>query len=127
MLERMNGANPISNSTAYKTQSGTSIKPVSDNNQEISHQNGNSASNVEQKSNNVDNEKVKEAIDKMNADLRFKRTGCEFTYHEECNRVSIKLYDTNTKEVIREIPSEDTIKMLEKLNEIAGLLIDERL
>ena len=31
---------------------------------------------------------------------------------------TIKLYDTNTKEVIREIPSEDTIKMLEGLVDI---------
>lgn len=70
---------------------------------------------------------MREAVEKLNSDIRFKKTGCKFTYHEECNRVSIKLYDTDTKEVIREIPSEDTIKMLEKLNEIAGLMIDKRM
>jgi len=127
MLERVNGANPAAKSTAYTKQSGPSVKSVSDGKQENSKEQIDSTVNVGLTNNNAGNEQVKEAIEKLNEDLRFKRTGCEFTYHEECNRVSIKLYDTNTKEVIREIPSEDTIKMLEKLNEIAGLMIDEKL
>ncbi|SET23239.1 flagellar protein FlaG [[Clostridium] polysaccharolyticum] len=127
MLEKVNGANP-SASPAYSSEAGAgaSVKGGLDNRQEA----GSSTSADRKKgseNSSADNRKIKDAIDKMNADMRFKRTGCEFTYHEECNRVSIKLYDVTTKEVIREIPSEDTIKMLEKLNEIAGLMIDEKM
>lgn len=125
MLERVNGANPVNTSSTYSKQTGTTVKSVSDNRQETNTIND--ATNADTKTSAADNERVKEAIEKMNSDIRFKRTGCEFTYHEECNRVSIKLYDTNTKEVIREIPSEDTIRMLEKLNELAGLMIDEKM
>lgn len=125
MLERVNGANPVNTSSTYSKQTGTTVKSVSDNRQETNTIND--ATNADTKTSTADNERVKEAIEKMNSDIRFKRTGCEFTYHEECNRVSIKLYDTNTKEVIREIPSEDTIRMLEKLNELAGLMIDEKM
>lgn len=125
MLEKVNGANPVNTSSTYSKQTGTTVKSVSDNRQETNTIND--ATNADTKTSTADNERVKEAIEKMNSDIRFKRTGCEFTYHEECNRVSIKLYDTNTKEVIREIPSEDTIRMLEKLNELAGLMIDEKM
>ena len=125
MLERVNVANPVNTSSTYSKQTGTTVKSVSDNRQETNTIND--ATNADTKTSTADNERVKEAIEKMNSDIRFKRTGCEFTYHEECNRVSIKLYDTNTKEVIREIPSEDTIRMLEKLNELAGLMIDEKM
>lgn len=127
MLERVNGANPVNTSSTYSKQTGATIKSVSDNRQESNSTINDATKNTDNKTSAADNERVKEAIEKMNSDIRFKRTGCEFTYHEECNRVSIKLYDTNTKEVIREIPSEDTIRMLEKMNEIAGLMIDEKM
>ncbi|HAU87785.1 MAG TPA: hypothetical protein DCW90_20545 [Lachnospiraceae bacterium] len=127
MLERVNGANPVNTSSTYSKQTGATVKSVSDNRQEMNNVVSDTTKSVDAKTSSADNERVKEAIEKLNSDIRFKRTGCEFTYHEECNRVSIKLYDTNTKEVIREIPSEDTIRMLEKLNELAGLMIDEKM
>lgn len=127
MLERVNGASPVDTSSTYSKQTGTTVRSVSDNRQETNNRINDATKNVDTETSTADNERVKEAIEKMNSDIRFKKTGCEFTYHEECNRVSIKLYDTNTKEVIREIPSEDTIRMLEKLNELAGLMIDEKM
>lgn len=66
------------------------------------------------------------AVSEANSKLKGKRTGCEFTYHEETKRVSIKVYDKDTKEIIREIPPEESIKMIEKIWELAGLLVDEK-
>lgn len=53
-------------------------------------------------------------------------TIAEFGYHEETHRVIIKIKDKNTDEVIKEIPSEKALEMLEKAWEIAGILVDER-
>jgi flagellar protein FlaG len=58
--------------------------------------------------------------------MKFHRTRCEFSYHEETKRVSIKVFDKDTEEVIREIPPEEALEMVEKMWELAGLLIDER-
>ncbi|WP_310604062.1 flagellar protein FlaG [Anaerosporobacter sp.] len=73
--------------------------------------------------------KLRDAISMANNKLKQAQpsTRCEFTYHEEVNRVSIKLIDKDTKNVVKEIPTEKTIKMLEKLWEVAGLLVDEKL
>ena len=50
----------------------------------------------------------------------------EFGYTEPTNRITIKIKDKDTDEVIREIPSEKALKMLEKAWEIAGILVDEK-
>lgn len=73
--------------------------------------------------------KLKDAIGMANNRLKQSQpqTRCEFTFHEEVNRVSIKLIDKDTKEVVKEIPPEKKIKMIEKLWEITGLLVDEKL
>lgn len=47
-------------------------------------------------------------------------------YNEPTNRITIKIKDRDTDEVIREIPSEKALKMLEKAWEIAGILVDEK-
>lgn len=60
------------------------------------------------------------------ANRRMERTRCEYSYHKETNRVSIKVYDADTDEVIREIPPEKSLDMLQKMWEMAGILIDER-
>jgi flagellar protein FlaG len=69
---------------------------------------------------------IKDAISKANNKMKFHRTRCEFSYHEETKRVSIKVFDKDTEEVIREIPPEEALEMVEKMWELAGLLIDER-
>ncbi|SFR58937.1 flagellar protein FlaG [Anaeromicropila populeti] len=71
--------------------------------------------------------KVKTAVEQANEDARVKRTGFEFTYHEVSNKISIKIYDKKTKEVIKEIPPEKTIEMVEKMWELSGLLVDEKM
>lgn len=70
--------------------------------------------------------KIKTALSRANSRMRSHRTRCEFAYHEETNRISIKIYDRETKEVIREIPPEETLEMIERIWELAGLLIDEK-
>lgn len=69
---------------------------------------------------------IKAEISKANTRLKNHNTRCEFSYHESTGRVSIKVMDWDTEEVIREIPPEKTLEMLEKMWELAGLLIDEK-
>lgn len=71
-------------------------------------------------------EKLMNAINKANNQMKPHRTRFEFSYHEVSRRVSIKVRDKETDEVIREIPPEEAIEMLEKLWEIAGFLVDEK-
>lgn len=108
--------------TANAVQSSTNLssKAVT---VELGNTNSESGQPKEQ---NAEIARMKKAIDEVNIKLRPTRTRCEFSYHEEVNRVSIKVFNKETNEVIKEIPPEESYKALEKIWEIAGLLIDEK-
>jgi len=55
-----------------------------------------------------------------------KNHNVEISYNEEVNRYAIKVLDSDTKEVVKEIPSEKTLDMFAKMLEIEGLLVDEK-
>lgn len=69
---------------------------------------------------------IKNILNETNRKIKPTRTRCEFSYHEDINRVSIKILDAESNEVIREIPPEETLEMIQKLWEVAGLLVDEK-
>ena len=70
--------------------------------------------------------RIKNAVEHANKTMRHAKTKCEFSYHEETKRVSIKVIDEETEEVIREIPPEETLEMISKMWELAGLMVDEK-
>lgn len=74
----------------------------------------------------VSPEKVKNAINDINKKIRPTHTQCEFKFHEKTNRISITVRDSDTNEVIKEIPPEKTLDMIAKTLELAGLLVDEK-
>ena len=49
-----------------------------------------------------------------------------FGVHEGTNRVTIKIVDKSTKEVIKELPPEKTLDMIARIWDMAGILVDER-
>lgn len=73
----------------------------------------------------AESEKIKETIEKITAQLP--NSEAKFGIHEATNRVTIKLVDKDTQEVIKEIPPEKTLDMIAKCMEIAGVLVDEKL
>jgi len=83
-----------------------------------------------QKDKEVTAEQVKDAVEDINKRIRqanpMHHTACSFKYHDETNRISITVKNTDTDEVIREIPAEKALDMLAKAWELAGLMVDEK-
>ena len=107
------------NTVVTGTQDGTSAAKILLDQQK-------SENNQQKEDTGANSQRMKNAVNQANDKMKQVRTGCEFSYNEEINRVSIKIYDKDTKEVIKEIPPEESLKMLEKVWEIAGLLVDEK-
>lgn len=82
--------------------------------------------NVTKKTGKASEHMIKAAVSEANNNLRISNRRCQFTYEKDINRVSVKLIDEDTGEVIREIPSEETLDMLRRLKEMTGLLVDEQ-
>ena len=70
------------------------------------------------------NEQIKKAVETMNK--KMSNSEAVFGIHEATNRVTIKIIDKDSKEVIRELPPEKTLDMIAKVWEMAGILVDER-
>lgn len=70
------------------------------------------------------NEKIKKAVEQLNKTMP--HSEAIFGIHDETNRVTIKIVDKSTKEVIREFPPEKTLDMIAKVWELAGILVDEK-
>jgi len=70
-------------------------------------------------------EQIKKAVEELNKKINA-NSEAVFGLHEETNRVTIKIVDKKTKEVIKEVPPEKTLDMIAKVWEIAGILVDEK-
>jgi len=69
-------------------------------------------------------EQIKRAVEQLNK--KMSHSSAVFGIHEETNRVTIKIIDKETREVIKELPPEKTLDMIAKVWEMAGILVDER-
>ena len=68
---------------------------------------------------------VNEAIEKLKSagDIFNKRL--DFRIDEKTNRVVVKVIDTKTDKVIKEIPPEQLLHLVARIQEMIGLLVDE--
>lgn len=89
--------------------------------QELNIDDGNDAAENKMQSST---EALKKAVEEMNK----KATNSQvvFGVHDATNRMTIKIVDKDSKEVLREFPPEQTLDMIAKVWELAGLLVDEK-
>lgn len=71
-------------------------------------------------------EQLKKAIAEMNRKINNSNEEAVFGVHEDTNRITIKIMDKETKEVIKEFPPEQTLDMIARIWEMAGILVDEK-
>lgn len=70
------------------------------------------------------NAKINKAVEEINKKMY--NSEAVFGIHDKTNRVTIKIVDKDTKEVIKEYPPEKTLDMIAKVWEMAGLMVDEK-
>lgn len=98
--------------------------PVVSSSQSKSEQENNQ--NKEKKDKSVSQNQVKSVISQANSKMRDHMTRCEFSLYDDTHLISIKVIDKETDKVIKEIPPKETLEMIEKLMDLAGLLVDEK-
>ena len=67
---------------------------------------------------------IKRAVEEINK--KANNSEAVFGVHEGTNRVTIKIVDKQTKEVIKEFPPDKTLDMIARVWEMAGLMVDEK-
>lgn len=121
---------PVAQTTApsVETQSNTTQEAAQvDNTVNVvaegqSKSNANSNSSEQQQ---PSNEQLRRAVEQLNKNM-IAHSEAVFGMHEGTNRITIKIVDKDTKEVLKEFPPEKTLDMIAKVWEMAGILVDER-
>lgn len=80
---------------------------------------------IQERQQTAENGKLKKAMEQVAAVLPHSEP--KFGIHEATQRVTIKIIDKETQEVIKEIPPEKNLDLLAKRMELAGVLMDEKL
>lgn len=70
---------------------------------------------------------LKQAIEEANRKARLTNTAREYSYDEATNRICVKVTDKDTEKVIREVPTEESLKRITRMLETAGLVVDEKM
>lgn len=84
----------------------------------------NDSGNSELQEQQLKNDKIINAVKQLNKNIG--NSEAVFGIHEATNRVTIKIIDKETRELIKELPPEKTLDMIAKVWELAGILVDER-
>lgn len=69
---------------------------------------------------------LQEAIDKIEKVVQPVAQDLKFSIDEDTGKTVIKVIDTGTKEVIRQIPSEELIAIARALDKLQGLLVKQK-
>ena len=70
-------------------------------------------------------EAVHSALSRIMGSVLGSNEHIRFSYSEETNSMIMRVVDSTTNDVIREIPSKHAIKVLQYMQEYTGLFIDE--
>ena len=110
------GGNPVNTESPARDYAGTVV--ASESNESVNVR-ADDDSSVK-----MNSDSMKKAVEEINKNM--KNSAAVFGIHDKTNRVTIKIIDKDTKEVLKEFPPEKTLDMIAKVWEMAGLMVDER-
>ena len=71
-------------------------------------------------------EEVQVVLDKMNEFMGNGQHNLNFSIDKDTDDMVVKVMDTETQEVIRQFPSEETLKLAKHIEGMLGLILDDR-
>lgn len=69
---------------------------------------------------------LRNAVEQVNKTIQTLSKDVQFTVDKETGREIVKVVDRETKEVIRQIPSEEMVAIAKRLDELQGLIIRQK-
>ena len=75
---------------------------------------------------NPDKKDVQDAVDSMNEVVSKFNNALRFSVDEDTGNTIVKIVDTETKEVIKQIPSEEMVAISKAVDKLVGLLVQQK-
>lgn len=74
----------------------------------------------------VDKDKVSATVEQMNEFIKLSNTNLKFVFHDELSEYYVTVIDTETNEVLREIPPKKMLDMYSAMIKYIGILVDKK-
>ncbi|NPA29119.1 MAG: flagellar biosynthesis protein FlaG [Epsilonproteobacteria bacterium] len=87
-------------------------------------------SGIQEGAQKQDTEKLKrelqEVVDKLNKEMDPLKTSIRFGFNDQVNELYVSVIDTTNNEEIRQIPSEEAMRLAAKMRELVGMIFDKK-
>lgn len=81
---------------------------------------------VAEKGQDLNKEQLEHVVDTLNDFIKPVRTNLKFELHERLERYYVSVIDSETDEVIKEIPPKQLLDMYAEMAALMGILVDEK-
>ncbi len=71
-------------------------------------------------------EEIEQVVEKLNAFVQLTQRDVSFGVDEQSGRDVISVFEADTQELIRQIPSEEALALLKRMDKAIGLLFSEK-
>ena len=75
----------------------------------------------------VSKEKLQQAVDSVNEFLQLNHSASKFVFHEGLDRYFVQVVDTETEEVVKEIPPKKLLDAFYEMQKLVGMIVDEKI
>jgi len=77
--------------------------------------------------NEVSTEKMQKAVDSINEIFEINNSELKFVFHEGLEEYFVQLVDSETEEVVKEIPSKKLLDVFYEMQKLVGMIVDEKI
>ena len=71
-------------------------------------------------------EQIEEGVETLNESVQALHKNLKFQIHEESERMQVQVVDVIEDEILKELPPEEVLDMLGRIQEMVGIIIDEK-
>ena len=75
----------------------------------------------------IPKEKLQQAIESVNEFFEINHSELKFVFHEGLEKYFVQLVNTETEEVVREIPSKKLLDVYYEMQKLIGMMVDEKI
>jgi len=118
----MSSIAPVNSNAVGTTASSAQISATKS--EPISVQESLRESEVESEKPQLSIEETKDVVESLNNAMSLLQRGVAFQVDENTERTIVKIIDRETSETIKQFPSEDLVKLIERMQEMQSLLFD---
>jgi flagellar protein FlaG len=103
----------------HKTQNSKEVNNLNNMDEELQK----SEKKAEEK---ITKEKLQELTHKLNKEMEPLNPDIKFSFNEKIDNFVVNVVDKNTDKIIRKIPSDEALKIMDKMRELVGALFDKK-